>query len=197
MFIDILGWLAAAATFGSFAMKTMLPLRCLAIAANCFFISWSLALSLYPTLVLHAALLPFNLFRLYEIVRQTRETRHARLADGLPPGLKSYLRPSEFADVVHIFRQGDLADRIYFLEKGRIHLDEIGRDLEPGEMFGELAFFSEKRLRTLSARCVGKVRVLSMSEAEFMALFHQKPEFGFYVVKVIAQRLAAQAPAMD
>ena len=49
---------------------------------------------------------------------------------------------------------------IYFVEEGASISTRSVATIEPGEMFGELAFFSESRRRTLSARCVGKVRVL-------------------------------------
>jgi CRP/FNR family cyclic AMP-dependent transcriptional regulator len=194
MIFEVLGWLAAAFTFGAYAMKTMLPLRSFAIGANILFIVYSAALSIYPTLVLHLALLPFNLARLIQLLRQTRDVRRAQSAEGLPPGLRSYLKPVPLEPDRYLFRKGDPADRIYVVEAGRIHLEEVGRDIEAGEMFGELAFFSDSRIRTLSARSVGAARVLALSEDEFMALFHQNPAFGFYVVKLMAQRLARHSP---
>jgi len=62
--VEAVGWAAACLTFAAYAMKTMLPLCVIAIAANLCFLVYSALAQLYPTLVLHLALLPFNAFRL-------------------------------------------------------------------------------------------------------------------------------------
>ena len=71
MAIVIAAWIAALLVFSSFFMKTMIPLRVVAIASNVAFISYAL-LGLeygifgrvYPILVLHSALFPLNVVRL-------------------------------------------------------------------------------------------------------------------------------------
>ncbi|WP_055662280.1 Crp/Fnr family transcriptional regulator [Jannaschia seosinensis] len=194
MLVEMLGWLAATFTFGAYAMKTMLPLRCFAIAANVFFIAYSAILWIYPTLALHILLLPFNVLRLNDLLRQKRDVHRARVATDFPPGLKGYLEPISLAPDTYLFRKGDPADKIYFVESGCVRLDEIDRNVEAGQIFGELAFFSEKRCRTLSARSVGSARILAMDETDFMALYYQNPAFGFYVVRLMAHRLVLQAP---
>src|SRR5262245_65801326 len=74
MLIVIAAWVAALLVFAAFFMKTMVPLRLVAIASNVAFIAYAL-LGLrygifgrvYPILVLHAALLPLNVVRLRQI----------------------------------------------------------------------------------------------------------------------------------
>ena len=63
-------WLAAALVFASFFMKTIVPLRTMAIASNLAFIAYALLGwgqgvfdKVLPILVLHGALLPLNLWR--------------------------------------------------------------------------------------------------------------------------------------
>ena len=76
MLIVIAAWLAALLVFSSFFMKTMIPLRVIAIASNIAFVTYAL-LGLkygifgrvYPILVLHASLLRLNVLRLREIKR--------------------------------------------------------------------------------------------------------------------------------
>ena len=76
MAIVIAAWVAGLLVFSSFFMKTMIPLRVVAIASNVAFISYAL-LGLkygifgrvYPILVLHSALLPLNVVRLREMKR--------------------------------------------------------------------------------------------------------------------------------
>ena len=61
---DLLGYSAGALVLGTFAMKSMRPLRLTAIASNLAFICYSLVMDLHPILVLHGILLPLNIFRL-------------------------------------------------------------------------------------------------------------------------------------
>ena len=64
---DIIGYLASALVFATFYVRTMMPLRILAIASNLAFITYAASEGLIPVLVLHLVLLPVNLARLYEI----------------------------------------------------------------------------------------------------------------------------------
>jgi hypothetical protein len=54
-------------------MRTMIPLRVAGITSNCLFIVFGFFGAVYPTLVLHAALLPLNTLRLYQMLQSDRE----------------------------------------------------------------------------------------------------------------------------
>ncbi len=192
-YIELFGWAAAATTFASHSMKTMLPLRLAAICANLLFITYGTLNSALPVLVLHIGLLPLNCFRLVQIVRTTRQVRAANPASGLPAGLVSLLSPVAVDEDAVIFRRGDPADRIYFIKSGRVLLEEIGAEMHAGELFGEVAFFSENRTRTLTARCLGRCELAAMSEAEFTRFYYQDPAFGFFLLRLLARRLEARS----
>jgi len=66
LIVDCLGFLASGATLYTFAQKRMLPMRVSAITANVFFIAYGALGPFYPVLILHVALLPLNIKRLYE-----------------------------------------------------------------------------------------------------------------------------------
>jgi CRP/FNR family cyclic AMP-dependent transcriptional regulator len=78
---DIIGYLASALVFATFYVRTMMPLRILAIASNVAFIAYAASEALIPVLVLHSVLLPVNLARLYEIKRLLAFTRSAPARD--------------------------------------------------------------------------------------------------------------------
>lgn len=59
--------------FATFSMKSMLPLRIVAICSNVTFIYYALLSSIYPVLILHICLLPMNLLRLRQILRARHE----------------------------------------------------------------------------------------------------------------------------
>lgn len=72
----MLGYGAAALVFMTFTFKSMTALRSMAIASNVMFIAYALSAGLQPVLLLHAALLPMNLLRLIECLRERKERRH-------------------------------------------------------------------------------------------------------------------------
>ena len=62
--VDAFGYAASIFTLATFAQRTMLPMRWLAVCANFSFIAYG-ALGMYmPVLVLHLVLLPINVVRL-------------------------------------------------------------------------------------------------------------------------------------
>ena len=187
--IDMLGWIAAVFTLAAYSMRTMLPLRFAAIGANICFIGFGYASGALPILVLHCLLLPFNAYRLWELLNGLRKLRAAR---GKPDDF-SWLRDVATAarrdDGSYVFRKGDRPDNLYYLDRGEVLLEEIGVTLHAGDIFGEIAFFTEAKQRTASARCIGPCRILAIDEARFMALYHQNPAFGLAIVQLIAKRL--------
>ena len=64
---DIVGFLAAAAVLGSFCMSTIVPLRVLAVLSNVLFAFYGILAHLWPVFLLHALLLPINLFKLARV----------------------------------------------------------------------------------------------------------------------------------
>jgi hypothetical protein len=66
---DLMGWLAAGLTLLTFSLRSMIGLRLAALAANACFIAYGWMSGLYPVMVLHLLLVPCNLLRLAELVR--------------------------------------------------------------------------------------------------------------------------------
>jgi CRP/FNR family cyclic AMP-dependent transcriptional regulator len=62
--VNGIGYLASLLVFCTFYMKTMLPLRGVAIASNIVFVAYGLAGGVYPVFALHVLLLPLNCLRL-------------------------------------------------------------------------------------------------------------------------------------
>ena len=173
-------------------VKTMIPLRWLAIGSNIGFVAYGAIHPSYPMLLLHSALLPINLYRLAEMIRLTRRVEAVR-ADGelSPIWLKPYMRAAKLRAGTVLFKQGDLGDRLYLLADGRIELVEIGDSIGPGQIFGEIAFFSPDRRRRLTARCAEASTVLSIDESTVKQLYYQNPAFGFKMIELVAARFAA------
>src|ERR671937_2721965 len=169
MAIVIAAWLAALLVFSSFFMKTMVPLRLVAIASNVAFIAYAL-LGLkygvfgrvYPILVLHAALLPLNVVRLKQLHGLNRAVRQAS-EDETIRSLVPYMQPEAHAAGDVLFRKADPADRLYIIEHGRVRFPQIGKVISDGEVFGEVGLFAPQNVRTLSAACDGDCRLYTIT----------------------------------
>ena len=61
---DILGYAASLAVLATFTVRTMVPLRVIAILSNVLFVVYGYEADIRPVLVLHLVLLPINLVRL-------------------------------------------------------------------------------------------------------------------------------------
>lgn len=61
-----MGYLAAALVIAAFGMKGIVPLRVLAVFSNLAFLAYGLGMHLAPVYVLHAILLPMNMWRLWQ-----------------------------------------------------------------------------------------------------------------------------------
>ena len=199
---EMLG-VAAVVAAGAFVLvstfvKTMIPLRWLAIGSNIGFVAYGALHPSYPMLMLHAALLPINLYRLAEMMRLTRRVERVSAEGELSTiWLRPYMRSAKHRAGTVIFNKGDLGDRLYLLAAGRIDLVEIGGSVGPGEIFGEIAFFTPDRRRRLSARCAVNCTVLSIDESTVRQLYFQNPAFGFKMIELVATRLSSDVERLS
>jgi hypothetical protein len=181
---------AAALVIVSAFVRTMIPLRWLAVGSNIGFIVYGLLQPNHLLVLLHVVLLPVNLWRVRQMVQITRHLS-ATGADDRQLGiwLRPYMRSRAYRAGATLFTRGSKADRMYFLADGRIDLPDVGRTLEAGQMFGEIAFFAPERWRSSAALCLTPCTVLSIDEDTFRQLVYQNPEFGLEVMHLIAARL--------
>ena len=194
--VQILSVCAAAVglgfTISSSFVKTMVPLRWFGVLSNIGFLSYGILFPNYLMTLMHGVLLPINCVRLVEMTRLTRRVRAAtQSADRSGLWLRPYMKQTRRKAGDVLFRQGDDADHLYILVDGRVEFPENGATVGPGQMFGEIAFFSPERKRTLSARCAEESTLLSINQATVRELYYQNPGFGFEIVGLVAGRLSA------
>ncbi|GIT88975.1 hypothetical protein [Roseobacter sp. OBYS 0001] len=71
---DLVGYLAASLVVATFMMRSILWLRVFALASNVAFLVYAQMAGLGPIFILHAILLPINLFHIWEIFVSTRKS---------------------------------------------------------------------------------------------------------------------------
>lgn len=199
---EIVALIAAAAagalTVTSSFVKTMVPLRWLAVFSNCGFFAYGV---LHPSPVmalLHATLLPINVVRLLEMRRlTTRVTAAALSADLSGIWLKPYMKAFRRKKGDVLFNKDDPAEHLYLLAEGRVEFVEINQSVGPGRVFGEIAFFAPSKRRTQTARCVEDCLVLSVNQSTVAQLYYQNPAFGFELVGLVAARLSADVSRLQ
>jgi CRP/FNR family transcriptional regulator, cyclic AMP receptor protein len=192
MSIVVAGWLAALLVFATFFMKTMIPLRVVAIASNIAFMAYALLGlefgvfgRLYPILVLHATLLPLNLVRLRQITTLTRAVREASdetAVRALIPFMRTETRHQ--GDI--LFAKGDAADKLYVLQEGTVLFPEIGKRISGGAVFGEVGLFAPQHRRALTAVCDDDCQLSRISRDRVLELYYQNPEFGFFLIRLVS-----------
>jgi len=179
-------------------VKTMIPLRVLALGSNVGFVVYGALLPSFPVLLLHLLLVPINLYRLVEMVRLTRRVKAVtRSQDTSGLWLRPYMKRRNLKAGTVLFRKGELARELYMLTRGRIELVEIGTELPAGRVFGEIAFFAPDRRRTLTARCIEDSEVLAINESTVNQLYYQNPAFGYQMIGLVADRLGADIRRLE
>ena len=186
---EIAGYVASALVFVTFSMKTIIPLRVVAILSNIAFVLYGFGAGLVPILILHSALLPLNIFRTYQHVKSFRRIRAAAENAADISALLPFMTRTTLAKGSAIFQMGDPAEEMYFLSKGRVFLPELNKQLGTGEIFGEVGLFSDQQKRTTSAICSEPCELFVIDKAKIVELYHRDSAFGYYLTKLIASRM--------
>ena len=187
--LEFVGYVAAGLVFATFYMKTMIPLRVVGISSNVTFLLYSWFAGVMPLFVLHAALLPLNIWRLMQIRALVREVRKVAVGDLPLESLLPFMSPRRAEAGEILFRRGDAAGEMFHLLSGAVRLEELGKTLGPGAMLGEISMFAPRRERTATAVCDTDVELLSITADKVMQLYYQNPRFGFHVIRLITGRL--------
>jgi len=172
---EALGFLASGLVLLTFGMRTMLPMRLLAILSNLAFITYGLSLDLTPVWALHGILLPLNFYRLWELRQRPRRRQRAA------PGERSLarLRPSvaqrRFAAGEVLFRKGEPACELFYILKGRVRLRDLDGTPGAAEPLAELSLSAPGAGRTATAICETDCELLVVSHAPRPEPIHPQP----------------------
>jgi len=192
--IEIAGYVPSILAASTFCMKTMLPLRCFAIASSVAFIVYGYFHGVYPVLILHLFLLPMNVLRLRQLRKLVKDVREAAENDCSLECLIPRMKKTHYGKGASIFVKGDAADEMLYIRGGRIGLSDIegapgSKVIEPGTVIGEIGIFAPERKRTASASAEDDADVYTINEGDLVQLYYQDPRFAYYLVKLITRRM--------
>ena len=193
---QIVAHLAAAVAIALVAagalVRTMKPLRWLAVGTNLGLLVYG---ALHPsptTLAVAACLLPINLFRAVEVTRLTRRVQSAGVeADLAGLWLRPHMKARKLKAGTVLFNKGDKADSLHLLAEGQMELSDIGAPMQAGRIFGEVALFSPSHQRSHTVRCVTACTVLEIHESTVRQLYFQNPSFGIHLIELLAANFSA------
>ena len=188
-YVDLIGYFGGGVTLWGLYQKTMIPLRVGGVIGNVGFLMFGLLAGSFPTLILHAVLLPLNVYRMVQMIRLIREIRQAADDTNSLDPLLPYMKQERESAGTTLFRMGDLPDRMIVITSGTVLLQEIDVRCGAGDVLGEIAAFTPENRRTCSAVCETECELYSLSNDAMIQLFYQNPRFGMYLVRIIVQRL--------
>jgi hypothetical protein len=186
----IFGFIGAALTVASFLMKNMLPLRLLALVASFFMVLYVwFAAALLPTLLLYVSMIAINAKKAWDIHKLNRAMDVARAEVPLKDWLVPHMKRRKVKAGTVLWRQGDPANEMVFLEKGSLRIQEYGELLGEGTLVGEIGIFARDNRRTLTLVCETDCILHRMTSEAMMQLYYLSPQLGFEVMRLVVARL--------
>jgi hypothetical protein len=173
----------------SVSMTTVIPLRIAAIASALFFLCSGIFARSFPSIFLYGILLPLNSFRLYQMMELIKKVRAAASTDLSMDWLEPFMTKRKYRKGEIVFTKGDVADQMFLAEKGKYLVSELNIELRPGSIFGEMGLLTSGFQRTQSVECIESGQLLTISYDTVRELYFQNPEFGFYFLRLVGERL--------
>src|ERR1700710_1805848 len=131
--------------------QTMVPLRIANMAGCAFFVGFGALAGDVKTLLLYLLLLPINGLRLRQMLRLVKKAREATQGDTSMEWLKPFMTERKYRKGDILVKKGDPADEMFLTVTGKFLVTEIGVELPPGRLMGELGFLKPNNRRTATS----------------------------------------------
>ena len=193
--IDLVGWCAGALVLATFYLRTMIPLRAVAVVSNIAFVAYGSFTGAIPIIVLHCLLLPLNVVRLREMRSLIKRVKIASHGDLSVAMLVPYMKIRHAPAGTRLFGKGDYAGELLYILKGSVRIENKDVLVQQGQLVGEMGLFSPGQLRTDTAICASDVEYGAVSEERMWELLYQNPQFGAHLLRLVVLRFAGAGPA--
>jgi Cyclic nucleotide-binding domain len=170
-------------------MQTMVPLRVANMAGCTFFATFGALSGNVATFLLYLLLLPINAVRLRQMLKLVKKARDATQGDMSMEWLKPFMTERRYRRGDTLFKKGDAAAEMFLTVTGKFLVTEIGVELLPGRLMGELGFLTPNNRRTGTVECIEDGQVLTITYERLLEIYFQSPQFGYYFLVLTSQRL--------
>ena len=169
--------------------QTMVPLRVANMVGCTFFVGFGALAGDVKTFLLYLLLLPINAFRLRQMLNLVKKARSATQGDTSMEWLKPFMTERKYRKGDIVCKKDDPADEMFLTVTGNFLVTEIGVELPPGRLMGELGFLSPNNRRTATVECTENGHVLTITYEKLLEIYFQNPQFGYYFLVLTSQRL--------
>jgi CRP-like cAMP-binding protein len=178
-------------------MRTMIPLRVFGILANIVLFATAIPIHNYLVMVVQAAMLVVNSYRLHQMLQLVRDVKKSVNSDLSMEWLKPFMTERNCVAGEVLFYKDEKADDMLYIVSGRFRLVESGIELPVGAIVGELGMLSPSNTRTQTLECIEGGLILSVSYSKVEELYVQNPAFGFYFLRLASARLFQNLDAVE
>src|SRR5471032_1313708 len=188
-FSNMLALVGGLFLISTFVVRTIVLMRVLCIFSIIFFLgSAALAYSV-PKFLLYLLALPINIVRLVQIRNVVKRAKIAARGTVSIDWLRPYMAPRDYKKGDVLFHKGDAGTEMFLTDSGKFLVTEIGIEIPPGRMLGELGFISPTNQRTQSVECIEDGVVLTITYQKLTEIYFENSEFGYYFLRLVSDRL--------
>jgi CRP-like cAMP-binding protein len=183
------GLVGAALMLASYMMKSMLPLRVVALVSCVCLVVYGSVVAALPTILLYLALIPINIRKTLQIRRVVQAIEEARSDTPIAEWLLPHMARRSAKAGELLWRKGDEAREMVYVQSGRLRLVEHGEELGPDCLVGEIGVFAPDNRRTMTIECATDCTLFTLSAEAMLQLYFQSPKLGYHVMRLIVARL--------
>ena len=176
---------------------TMVPLRVANMIGCAFFAAFGALSGDVKTLLLYLLLLPINAIRLRQMLTLVKKARSAAEGDTSMEWLKPFMTDRKYRKGNILFKKDDPAHEMLLTVSGKFLVKEIGVELPPGRLMGELGFLTPDNRRTATIECIEDGHVLTIAYEKLLEIYFQNPQFGYYFLVLTSHRLLENLARME
>ena len=188
-FANMLALVGAIFYVATLMVRTIVPLRVIGIISIVFFIGYGAARRRGCDLLSVSALAADQRDPAAPDAHAGEEgagLRAGRSVDGLAAPVHE---PAQIQERRHPVPQRRCGQRDVPTVTGSFLVNEIGIELPPGRIMGELGFIDPKNRRTRTVECLEDGDVLTITYETLLEFYFQNPEFGYYLLSLTTERL--------
>jgi CRP-like cAMP-binding protein len=107
--------------------------------------------------------------------------------------LKPFMTERRYRRGDRLFKQGDAATEMFLTVTGKFLVKEIGVELPPRSIMGELGLLTPNNRRTATVECIEDGQVLTITYERLLEIYFQNPQFGYYFLVLTSQQFQKAA----